>query len=332
VAPGDTLPPQRTISSGFYTNVLPLEFLKVENYVFEPTQTDPADFYVENFEDPDAAGLRLRWPSSDSLNTTVGQDPAGSKGRAMRVTTQGGGASAGDRVERIFPTPRDWLGLTAFTFAIKPDQPTAAVQWRVRIVDKDGASRSALVPASELNRWTTVSIPLRLFADDSPMVSNLLNVQRIQFECATGTAPGTTGFDEIAIASTLDVPVLDTLYYAQAGASRSENVVMTYYHGHDSKPFIFSGFDLWGYKKAQLQRLVDFVLQRLWGLSNSSGVGLRSRPVGVVRMRPMASAAMPAAPSVRPAAGDPRRPSTGAAAGRPGGTLAPPAQPAGRER
>ena len=161
---------------------------------------------------------------------------------------------------------------------------------------------SALVPATNPNQWSSTSIPIRQFVHDSPTVPNLRNVTRLQFECVTGTAAGTTGFDEVVIASTLDVPVLDTLYYAQAPAvlTRVRNndsdpgdykVVMTYYHGHDSQPFIFSGFSLWTFKRTQLQQLVDFVMQRLWGLQKTSGTAFGVRAAGPDRARLSGSAA-----------------------------------------
>jgi hypothetical protein len=46
----------------------------------------------------------------------------------------------------------------------------------------------------------------------------------------------------------------------------NENVVMTYYHGYESPPFVFSGFDLWSAARPQLIQMVDFVLQGVWGL------------------------------------------------------------------
>lgn len=314
----DTPPPHRDASSGFYTDTQALEFISQDNFIFEATLTDPADFYIDSFDDPDASTLKARWVSSDSLNTVVGRDPAGFKGGAMKVTTQGGGASVGDTVQRDLGSPRDWLGLATLTFAIKQDQPTSAVQWRVRIREDDatgpGGSMSAVVPvtitANDVNKWKNVVIPLNQFVMDPGTVPNLGRVRYVQFQCVTGTAAGTTGFDELAIAATLDDPVLDTLFIAKSqstGDTTRQFPVMTYYHGHDSAPLVFSGFSLWSYHRPELQDLVDFVLQDLWGLRKTTGTGPRPGSAALHRARLTAIAGVPAAPRRLPGAADVRR-------------------------
>ncbi|MEY4375340.1 MAG: hypothetical protein RL760_1507, partial [Candidatus Eisenbacteria bacterium] len=40
-----------------------------------------------------------------------------------------------------------------------------------------------------------------------------------------------------------------------------------YYHGREGPPFVFSGFPIWYFQRAQAISLLDFVLQRIWGLS-----------------------------------------------------------------
>jgi hypothetical protein len=72
------------------------------------------------------------------------------------------------------------------------------------------------------------------------------------------------------------VTVLDTLYRATALSLpfTRENPVMTYYYGSQTEPFIVTGFDLWSYKRPDLQALVDFVLGELWGMPKTApGVG-----------------------------------------------------------
>jgi hypothetical protein len=65
---------------------------------------------------------------------------------------------------------------------------------------------------------------------------------------------------------------LDTLYRASGGglfppSVTSHNVVMTYYHGPVvPHGFIFTGFDIWTWRRTQCQAFVDFVLKRMWGL------------------------------------------------------------------
>jgi hypothetical protein len=63
---------------------------------------------------------------------------------------------------------------------------------------------------------------------------------------------------------------LDTLYTAAGGSIPGQLPVMTYYHGFESGPVVFSGFPVWYFQKAQGQALVDFVLHDIWGLSKQS--------------------------------------------------------------
>jgi hypothetical protein len=72
---------------------------------------------------------------------------------------------------------------------------------------------------------------------------------------------GRDGADRPVMAS-----VLDTLYYALGGDALSSEPVMTYYRGSECGPTVFSGFPLWYFTRSQQIQLVDFVLQRLWGL------------------------------------------------------------------
>ena len=64
---------------------------------------------------------------------------------------------------------------------------------------------------------------------------------------------------------------LDTLYLAVGGSMPGPLPVMTYYHGFESGPVVFSGFPIWYFQRVQCQAIVDFVLQDIWGLSRRSG-------------------------------------------------------------
>jgi len=59
---------------------------------------------------------------------------------------------------------------------------------------------------------------------------------------------------------------LDTLYYTVGGSLGSERVVMTVYRGGDGAPVVFSGFPLWYFQRDAQIAILDWVLQRLWGL------------------------------------------------------------------
>lgn len=83
--------------------------------------------------------------------------------------------------------------------------------------------------------------------------------------------------------SVATVSMLDTLYYTSG--QNAGNPVMTYYHGVQNGPFLFSGFPLWNFQRAHAQALGDWVLQKLWGLSPSAP----SAPSGAARLRPFAA-------------------------------------------
>jgi hypothetical protein len=65
---------------------------------------------------------------------------------------------------------------------------------------------------------------------------------------------------------------LDSLYRAITfllPPTPAQRVTMTYYHGEENPPVMFSGFDIWSFTRADCQSLVDFVLQDVWGLTKS---------------------------------------------------------------
>jgi len=59
---------------------------------------------------------------------------------------------------------------------------------------------------------------------------------------------------------------LDTLYYTVGGSLGSDRVLMTVYRGAEDAPLVFSGFPLWYFRRDQEIAILDWVLQRLWGL------------------------------------------------------------------
>src|SRR5262249_28135759 len=72
---------------------------------------------------------------------------------------------------------------------------------------------------------------------------------------------------------------LDTLYLATGGSVPGVLPIMTYYHGFESGPVVFSGFPIWHFQRAQCQGLVDFVLQDIWGLPKQGPVILMNAPL-----------------------------------------------------
>lgn len=77
-------------------------------------------------------------------------------------------------------------------------------------------------------------------------------------------------------ARVVPVSTLDTLFVATGSSVflqpepkfgvRIANPTMTYYHGALEPPMVFTGFDIWHYRRAQIIQLVDFVMQQIWGL------------------------------------------------------------------
>ena len=82
---------------------------------------------------------------------------------------------------------------------------------------------------------------------------------------------------------------LDTLYIGSSG-----HPIMTYYHGRQSVPFVFSGFPLWFFQRPAAIQLADWVLQGLWHLPREP---LPRGPGATVRLAP------PAPPAPAPPAG-----------------------------
>lgn len=75
---------------------------------------------------------------------------------------------------------------------------------------------------------------------------------------------------------------LDTLYRASGGGLpppfvNPHNVVMSYYHGPVvPQGFIFTGFDIWSWKRTQCKQYVDFVMKRMWGLPQNTFASSRA--------------------------------------------------------
>jgi len=71
-------------------------------------------------------------------------------------------------------------------------------------------------------------------------------------------------------------PTLDTLYALKGGTivtgQALEAASMTWYHGPSSPSFVFTGFPLWDISKQDLIPVVDFVLQKIWGLQRDATV------------------------------------------------------------
>ncbi len=77
---------------------------------------------------------------------------------------------------------------------------------------------------------------------------------------------------------------LDTLYLARGGSAVTNSPVMTYYHGRENQPLVFSGFNFWYWRRTQCIELVDWVLQSVWKLPRDPGASRApSAPVAARR-------------------------------------------------
>ena len=292
----DPLPPRRTIPN-FYTTTFSSEYINEANSILETVSGEPNDFKIDGYNDLTPGPVLARWPSSDTLNTvtsvTAVTPLASSKasGHALRIQTQGGGASTGDFVTRDLGTAnlRDWTGLYSFKLAIKQDQPTSLVQWRVRAVDAEGNSASALISPAATGRFVDLAIPQAAFSTDLALglQPNFLRIRKVVFTLDRGDAAGSTEFDNVEVVTLPEGAVLDTLMATRISFSTDPDLAisasMTVYHGHDlAKQFIFTGFAPWAFRRSQCQQLFDFVLQKMWGLpKNTASSFVASRPVGM---------------------------------------------------
>ncbi len=103
--------------------------------------------------------------------------------------------------------------------------------------------------------------------------------------------------------ATIEVSKLDSLYLVygrsypkqmnQSYNGEGVNVMMTYYHGQDNAPLVFTGMAIWDFRRTDCQSLVDFVLGRLWGLQNNSVNSAASRATTPNFVRRAAVAASP---------------------------------------
>src|SRR5262249_54102390 len=90
----------------------------------------------------------------------------------------------------------------------------------------------------------------------------------------------------------LEVATLDTLLQVTGGTTPPGVIlpVMTIYHGVENPTLVFSGHNLWSYKRDDVKQLVDFVLQEVWHMPGPGG-GAGARPRAA--RQPVGSASTP---------------------------------------
>jgi hypothetical protein len=90
---------------------------------------------------------------------------------------------------------------------------------------------------------------------------------------------------------------LDSLYeVSHSSFLAPRGIAMTYYHGREYAPFVFTGLPLWSWTFTDAQGLVDFVLQDIWGLARSGPSVNRAASTAVPTRRPATARSSSAAP------------------------------------
>lgn len=186
-----------------------------------------------------ALALQLDWERAGSDGTTFSAaDGELGAGRLMfdgahwqsEIST----GSAG-QARRIEHSPRNWPGAPSF----------------------------ARLPA-QLYEKRTDTDPMSVYAPTRTIPSEFY---RTTYRAEAISAPNTVVED---LGGDPDVPryepVLDTLYTTIGGLLGTGKPVMTYYHGRETSPNVFSGFPIWYFRREQVIALVDWVLQDAWGL------------------------------------------------------------------
>jgi len=111
--------------------------------------------------------------------------------------------------------------------------------------------------------------------------SNLYYVQPVSYEAVVAPNRIVETFDGDAPGPRRSVALdtlMDVLSLRLGGAPAPS---MLYYHGRDNAPFVFTGFDLWSWRREDCRALVDFVLGEVWGLPKSApNAAATSRPTG----------------------------------------------------
>jgi hypothetical protein len=122
------------------------------------------------------------------------------------------------------------------------------------------------------------------FPPNRPLVPTDFYYNQVNFEYLSKPNPYQEDFDPGPGESFQSA--LDTLYYVRGTGTVGPidnpfNVVMTVYPARDRSPsaqVVFSGVDVWSWRRTDSKALVDFVLQELWGVFPTSPPASRARP------------------------------------------------------
>jgi hypothetical protein len=174
-----------------------------------------------------------------------------------------------------------WLVGGGGAVAARPAFMRDYARWRSQTASVVGAGfivKSSRVPVNDPRAPSYVTLPARLdpktsLTDPFPPGRTgqsqgvfYRSVYEFEYMSAANHYDETDPEDPEARIAVLDTLLKITGIGLPTPAQNPENVIMTSYRGSQGGNFIFSGHDLWTYRRAQLNELVDFVLRDLWGL------------------------------------------------------------------
>ena len=250
----------------------------------------------------DAAAAQHPWPNTTTFPVTalrVMCSPGHANALAAYVQTggrvwlAGGGAAYASLV--AFDRPENnTVGIVRFDFAhgelipgrmmydVGHVRSELSVSSAPTVPERSAAARggwSGHGPDGTLAAPDYARLPVQLrprSPDTDPMPPTRLASQTALFYTQNGTQEYISAPNEIVEDMDADPTVvrleatLDSLYESSHSSfSTPRAIVMTYYHGREHAPFVFTGLPLWAWTVSDAQGLVDFVLQDIWGLARS---------------------------------------------------------------
>jgi hypothetical protein len=163
------------------------------------------------------------------------------------------------------------------------------VHWRSCLNVSSGVTTTRLARSPRSSGHWSAFFPTELVrktTDPVPPLRTPAQFYRSFFWYEYLSAPNTV-LERVEVGSPI---VLDTLYQTVGGTVPPGAVrpSMTLYNGRENGQVIFSGFDLWSFRRSDVQQLVDAVLGGVWSMQQ-----LPARGAGVSAGDPAALAAPP---------------------------------------
>ena len=137
---------------------------------------------------------------------------------------------------------------------------------RIAVARGPGAPDYSLLPAT-MGMRSAATDPLPPYRFASSFYNTVAGLEFLSM--------ANTILEDVATSPRQDalVPVLDTLMVGRGSGiptAMTPAPTMTYYHGAEGGAVLFSGFDLWSWRRADCAALVDGVLQGIWHLQKAA--------------------------------------------------------------